>query len=295
MGPYTEKTLAASRLREYPFRLGVASGDPRAAGVVLWTRLAPRPHEEGGHGGMPRKRFDVRWEVASDERFRRVVRRGVAPARPELGHSIHVEVGGLLPARRYFYRFKAGSHTSPVGRTATVPATGRAVRELTFAVAACQHYEHGHYTAYRHMAREDLDLVVHLGDYSTRGDRPSTPPRPRRSVSTTRASRGGSGPIAGAMPSTGRPGPSEGARGLPLDRHLGRPRGGEQLCRRDPRARPVERDVPAAPGGGLSGLLRAHAATTCLGASGARHAALPAHSLRRPCALPVARHPAVPP
>ena len=139
---------------------------------------------------MPREKVDVRWEVASDERFRKVVRRGVAPARPELGHSVHVEVAGLLPARRYFYRFKAGSHTSPVGRTATVPATGRTVRELTFAVAACQHYEHGHYMAYRHMAREDLDLVVHLGDYICEGGRPSIPPGLRRSACTTRANRG---------------------------------------------------------------------------------------------------------
>ncbi|MDQ3319520.1 MAG: alkaline phosphatase D family protein [Actinomycetota bacterium] len=164
-GPYTERALAASALTSYPFRLGVASGDPRPTEVVLWTRLAPRPHDEDGRGGMPARKVDVRWEVAHDEAFRQVVARGRAPAYPELGHSVHVEVGGLRPARRYFYRFKAGADTSPVGRTSTVPQLGRAVRELTFAFASCQQFEHGYYTAYRHMAREDLDLVVHLGDY----------------------------------------------------------------------------------------------------------------------------------
>ena len=164
-GAYTEKTMAASALTEYPFRLGVASGDPRPDGVVLWTRLAPRPHDADGAGGMPARRVDVRWELAHDEGFRRVVARGTAPAYPELGHSVHVEVNGLLPARRYFYRFRAGADTSPVGRTATVPQRGRAVSELTFAFASCQQFEHGYYTAYRHLADEDLDLVVHLGDY----------------------------------------------------------------------------------------------------------------------------------
>ncbi len=164
-GPYTERALAASALTSYPFRLGVASGDPRPTEVVLWTRLAPRPHDEDGRGGMPARKVDVRWEVAHDEAFRQVVARGRAPAYPELGHSVHVEVGGLRSARRYFYRFKAGADTSPVGRTSTVPQLGRAVRELTFAFASCQQFEHGYYTAYRHMAREDLDLVVHLGDY----------------------------------------------------------------------------------------------------------------------------------
>ena len=164
-GPFTEKSVARPRRLDYPFRLGVASGDPRPRGLVLWTKLAPRPHAEDGRGGMPPRRVDVRWEVASDELFTKVVARGSAPAYPELGHSVHVEVDGLAPAHRYFYRFRAGSDTSPVGRTATVPERGQPVGELTFAFASCQHYEQGHYTAYRHMAREDLDLVVHLGDY----------------------------------------------------------------------------------------------------------------------------------
>ena len=151
----------AERFRSYPFRLGVASGDPEPDGVVLWTRLAPDPLEGGGMRPRPVR---VRWEVAEDERLRRVVARGEAIARAEEGHSVHVEVHGLRPGREYFYRFVAGGEASATARTRTAPAPGSdaAVR---FAFASCQHYEHGHYTAYRHMADEDLDLVLHLGDY----------------------------------------------------------------------------------------------------------------------------------
>ena len=151
----------SDRFRSYPFTLGVASGDPEPGGVVLWTRLAPDPLEGGGMRPHP---VTVRWEVAEDERWRRVVARGEEVARPAEGHSVHVEVQGLRPGREYFYRFIAGKEESPTGRTRTAPAPGSdaAVR---FAFASCQHYEHGHYTAYKHLAAEDLDLVLHLGDY----------------------------------------------------------------------------------------------------------------------------------
>ena len=149
------------RFRSYPFSLGVASGDPQADGVVLWTRLAPDPLEGGG---MPRRAVPVRWEVADDERFRKVVARGDRLARPESGHSVHAEVEGLRPGREYFYRFTSGSESSAVGRTKTAPPAGTH-HPLSFAFASCQHYEHGFYTAYRHLAEEDLDVVFHLGDY----------------------------------------------------------------------------------------------------------------------------------
>jgi len=163
--PLLERLVGVPRFSDYPFSLGVASGDPLPDGVVLWTRLAPEPLAEDGRGGMPSGRVFVRWEVADDEGFRRVVRRGMESAGPEMAHSVHVEVGGLQPNRHYFYRFKAGSEISPVGRTKTVPAPGGAVAQMRFAFASCQMYEHGYYTAYGHMSEEDLDLVVHLGDY----------------------------------------------------------------------------------------------------------------------------------
>jgi alkaline phosphatase D len=163
--PLLERLVGAPRFPDYPFSLGVASGDPLPDGVLLWTRLAPEPLAEDGRGGMPSSRVLVRWEVADDEGFRRVVRRGMVLAWPELAHSVHVEVEGLQPNRHYFYRFKVGSEISPVGRTKTAPAPGAAAAQMRFAFASCQMYEHGYYTAYGHMSEEDLDLVVHLGDY----------------------------------------------------------------------------------------------------------------------------------
>lgn len=154
---------AAPGFVSYPFTLGVASGDPAADGMVLWTRLAPRPREPGG--GMPAAPVEVDWQVAEDEAMTRVVQRGRVTAVPDWAHSVHVEVEGLKPDRWYWYQFKAGGEVSPVGRTRTMPPAGAAAERLRFAFASCQKYETGYYTAYEHMAREDLDLVVHLGDY----------------------------------------------------------------------------------------------------------------------------------
>ena len=154
-----------SRLKRFtsdPLTLGVASGDPLPTGGVLWTRLAPQPMEPGW--GMDGLRSQVTWEVADDDRFTRIVRTGVYGAVPELGYSVHVEVDGLMPDRWYFYRFRLGNVASPTGRLRTTPLAG-ALTPLRFAFASCQHYETGLFTAYDHMAREELDLVAHLGDY----------------------------------------------------------------------------------------------------------------------------------
>ncbi|MET9022531.1 alkaline phosphatase D family protein [Actinopolymorpha sp. NPDC004070] len=148
-----------------PFTLGVASGDPAPDGVVLWTRLAPEPLAGDGSGGMPPIPVRVEYEVAADDRFRRVVRRGRVVATPELGHSVHPEIVGLEPDRVYYYRFRVGRTLSPVGRTRTTPLASSSPRDLAFAFASCQTWQDGFFTAYDHLAREDLDLVVHLGDY----------------------------------------------------------------------------------------------------------------------------------
>jgi alkaline phosphatase D len=144
------------------FTLGVASGEPRPDGVVLWTRLAPDPL---AGGGMPPLPVPVRFEMAADDEFRRIVYAGAVMAEPAHAHSVHVDVAGLEPARWYWYRFATADEVSQVGRTRTAPAPGASPDGLRFAFASCQQYEHGYYTAYRHMAAEDLDLVVHLGDY----------------------------------------------------------------------------------------------------------------------------------
>ena len=146
-----------------PFTLGVASGDPDAQSVVLWTRLAPKPLEPDS--GMRPETVKVRWELASDEGFTKIVRQGEAVATPQLGHSVHVEARGLQPDRWYFYRFMAGDAVSPVGRTRTLPPPDSLPQQLKFTFASCQHYEHGYYTAYQQMAADNPDLVFHLGDY----------------------------------------------------------------------------------------------------------------------------------
>lgn len=152
-----------SRLAD-PFTLGVASGDPLSDGFVLWTRLAPEPTADDGKGGMPDKVVPVQWELAEDEKFTKIVRKGEAPAGPDLGHSVHVELEGLRPGAEYFYRFRAEGKVSPVGRTRTAPAPGT-LSELTMCFASCANFSEGYFTAYRRMAEDQPGLILHLGDY----------------------------------------------------------------------------------------------------------------------------------
>ncbi|KAA9374641.1 alkaline phosphatase [Microbispora cellulosiformans] len=163
--PGAEAGAAARGLCSDPFTLGVASGDPDPAGFVIWTRLAPRPLAEDGLGGMPPIVVPVRWQVYDDEYCRRVVRAGVADASPEWGHSVHVEVDRLRPGREYWYRFRVGPHLSPTGRALTAPDPASFGGPLTMAFVSCAQYEHGYFTAYRRLAEDHPDLVLHLGDY----------------------------------------------------------------------------------------------------------------------------------
>jgi alkaline phosphatase D len=158
---------AAWAAADTPFTLGIASGEPWPDSVVLWTRLAPRPLE--GDGGMRAAPVAVRWELAEDDRFARIVRHGTARAAAKDGHSVHVEVAGLNPGRVYHYRFIAGGVASPTGRTRTAPARDAAVERLRLCFASCQNYEVGHYAAYRHMVADDPDLILFLGDYIYEG------------------------------------------------------------------------------------------------------------------------------
>ena len=159
--PNVWRVTTRPRLVDDPFTLGVASGDPTATGGVLWTRLAPRPFEpDGGMGD----RTVVVWEVADDDSFKRIVKSGRATAAEELSYSVHVNVDGLTPDRWYFYRFQVDQATSQTGKFRTAPADG-AMTPLRLAVASCQRWDQGLFTAFEHMAKEDLDLVAHLGDY----------------------------------------------------------------------------------------------------------------------------------
>ena len=159
-------TRAATPLTD-PFGLGIASGDPSPDGLVLWTRLV-------GAGGAPLEAgaVPVRYEVATDDRFRTIVRRGEGLAHPERAHSVHVELHGLPAGRPYWYRFHALGCVSETGRTRTAPH--RADR-LRLAVTSCQHWELGWFAAYRDIRAADPDLILQLGDYIYEQSYPDQP------------------------------------------------------------------------------------------------------------------------
>ena len=164
---YSSRVLTSPTFSEYPFSLGVASGEPRygraAANLTLWTRLAPDPLNGGG---MPRNDVEVRWEIAEDENFSNVVQSGTEIAPALEAHSVHVALRGLEPARYYWYRFKAGDEISRVGRTKTAPEAGAPLNSMSFAFVSCSDFQEGYFPVYRAIAEdEDLDVVFHLGDY----------------------------------------------------------------------------------------------------------------------------------
>jgi alkaline phosphatase D len=154
------RAWAQTKVGGTPFSLGLASGSPTHDSVVLWTRLMPPFAQTPGSPGV-----SVRWEVAHDDKFSRIVQTGQSLAVAGLAYSVHAEVQGLAPDRWYFYRFMVGDAVSAVGRTRTFPAPGAVVAGMRLAYASCQRWEHGYFSAYRHMAQENLDLVMFLGDY----------------------------------------------------------------------------------------------------------------------------------
>lgn len=145
------------------FTLGVASGDPTATSVVLWTRLAPDPLNGGGMGTNSAQ---VRWQVATDPAMTRVVKEGVTDALAGHGHAINVQVAGLLPDSWYYFRFGHRGEWSRIGRTRTFPATNVLPAQMRFVLASCQDYEAGYYAAWRDaLLQEQLDFVLFVGDY----------------------------------------------------------------------------------------------------------------------------------
>jgi len=150
-----------------PFSLGVASGAPRADGFVLWTRLAPEPVSSNPEtpGGMRGGDVAVGYEIAADAAMRDIVRRGEATAEQAYAYSVHLDVRGLQPGRPYWYRFTSGDAASRIGRAATMPAPEAAPDRLRFGFVSCSNYEHGYFSGYRHLADENPEFVLFLGDY----------------------------------------------------------------------------------------------------------------------------------
>ena len=154
---------AQAPLKHNPFTLGVASGSPNHHSVVLWTRLMPDANSAQSY--FANADVTVQWEVADDEHFKVNRRSGQVVALATLAHSVHLELEGLQSDRWYFYRFQLGDAQSTVGRTRTLPHPEAMVQKLRVAYASCQRWEHGYFSAYDHMAQENLDMVLFLGDY----------------------------------------------------------------------------------------------------------------------------------
>ena len=162
--PEAARAAVAETAAAGVFGFGVASGDPTATEVLLWTRVTPTPEAVPGSGKGPA--VTVRWELAADEAFTRVLRSGTVVADVSRDHTVKVVVSRLTPYTRYFYRFTAAGSTSPVGRTQTAPDEPGALHALRLAFVSCSNYTGGYFTAYRGLAaRDDLDFVLHLGDY----------------------------------------------------------------------------------------------------------------------------------
>lgn len=155
---YTEPTDLYQEA-QFPFYHGIASGDPRENRVVIWTRVTPRTAEP---------KVNVIWEIAADAAFTNILRREDIQAMPINDYVVKVDVKGLEPDTKYYYRFWSNNVYSPVGQTHTLAAKG--MDTLRLAVVAGADYENGNFQVYRQVAElNDIDAVIHLGDYIQSG------------------------------------------------------------------------------------------------------------------------------
>lgn len=135
------------------FAHGVASGDPLQDRVIIWTRATPSDLQA---------RLEIVWEVATDQQFTQMVATGKVQTSPAQDYTVKVDVTALLPQQRYFYRFRFGQSVSPIGQMKTLAVQAAQVK---FAVCSCSNYPAGYFYVYREMAKQDVDVVLHLGDY----------------------------------------------------------------------------------------------------------------------------------
>lgn len=138
-----------------PFPDGIKSGDPAPTSAVIWTRTPDQ-------GGPP---LDVVWSVAEDAAMQNVVRGGVVQAEAAAGYNVKVRVRRLRPDRWYHYRFETAAGASVIGRLRTAPRRGEPADHLRYAFASCQQRTQSHYVAHRAIAGENVDFLMHLGDY----------------------------------------------------------------------------------------------------------------------------------
>ncbi|WP_067735614.1 alkaline phosphatase D family protein [Novosphingobium naphthalenivorans] len=148
--------LAQAAILNPVFRHGVASGDPDATSVVLWTRVTTEGAASGTVSGT--------WELSATPDFAQVLKSGPFTTDPGRDHTVKVLAGGLNPGGVYYYRFRVGEAVSPLGRARTLPE-GRLDR-LGIALTSCSNYAFGYFNAYDAIARDaDIDFVLHTGDY----------------------------------------------------------------------------------------------------------------------------------
>ncbi|MFV5363063.1 alkaline phosphatase D family protein [Acinetobacter oleivorans] len=135
------------------FLHGVASGDPLQDKVILWTRLTPVDLSA---------RLKVTWEIATDDQFKLNLKAGVVQTTKTDDFTVKVDATGLQADTIYYYRFHFGNKTSPVGQTKTLPVS---TNKVSFAVCSCSNYPAGYFYVYREIAKQNVDVVIHLGDY----------------------------------------------------------------------------------------------------------------------------------
>ena len=155
--PFDPPAAPPLQERLQPFYHGVASGDPLADRVIIWTRVTPEVLDD--------RSIEVAWTVATDPALKSVVKSGTVTTSESRDFTVKVDVTGLNPGTTYYYGFTALDGHSLTGRTKTAPV-GTAVEQLRFGVVSCSNYPAGYFNAYGHLAvRNDLDAVLHLGDY----------------------------------------------------------------------------------------------------------------------------------
>lgn len=135
------------------FEHGVASGDPLQDSIILWTRLTP--NDTSVH-------LRVTWEIATDAQFKNIVNTGKVQTSAAQDFIVKIDADKLQANQRYFYRFKFGDKISPIGQTKTLPTT---TTQVSFAVCTCANYPAGYFHVYKEMAKQNVDVIIHLGDY----------------------------------------------------------------------------------------------------------------------------------
>ncbi|MEO1010721.1 MAG: alkaline phosphatase D family protein [Bacteroidota bacterium] len=152
--PLTENTSHLQKAELAPFYHGVASGDPYQNSLVIWTRITPK---------FQMKKVPITWEVASDPDFKSIVKLGEFNTSPKRDYTVKVVVDGLRPGTTYYYRFKGLGRYSAIGTSKTLPKGDKTPVNLAF--ASCSNIEFGYFNAYAAMVKDELDAVIHLGDY----------------------------------------------------------------------------------------------------------------------------------